>query len=93
MPFIPNPNSWKEREPCRHPEHDPPSLIVLPPGNYTWQCPGCGHLTTFRVDGMYLGGKESTADVHSDIDLRPTWDAFNEGSTAARRYRHTLFNA
>lgn len=27
---------------CRHPEHNPPGMIVLEPGNYEWTCPGCG---------------------------------------------------
>ena len=40
-------------EPCRHPEHDPPSMIVLPPGKYEHTCPGCGHTVTFDVQGSY----------------------------------------
>jgi len=34
---------------CRHPEHDPPRMIVLSPGTYEHECPGCGHVTTFTV--------------------------------------------
>lgn len=32
------------REPlhCQHPEHNPPSMIVLEPGIYEHVCPGCG---------------------------------------------------
>lgn len=29
-------------EVCRHPEHNPPGLIVLKPGRHTYVCPGCG---------------------------------------------------
>jgi hypothetical protein len=31
---------WKVKH-CSHPEHLPPSHIVLPPGNYVHTCPGC----------------------------------------------------
>ncbi len=31
-----------EDDRCRHPSHDPPSMIVLPPGIYEHTCPGCG---------------------------------------------------
>lgn len=34
---------------CRNPEHNPPSMIVLPPGVYEHTCPGCGHVTRFVV--------------------------------------------
>lgn len=36
---------WLER--CRHPEHDPPSMMYLPAGLYEHQCPGCGSRTRF----------------------------------------------
>ena len=26
---------------CRHPEHEPPSMIVLTPGIYEHECPRC----------------------------------------------------
>lgn len=35
---------------CRHPEHNPPNMIVLPPGIYEHECPGCGHKQTVLVD-------------------------------------------
>ncbi len=28
---------------CRHPDHEPPSMIVLKPGIYEHECAGCGH--------------------------------------------------
>lgn len=37
--------------PCLHPEHNPPSMIVLSPGVYEHTCPGCGHSVTFTVYG------------------------------------------
>ena len=43
MPFkkIANPPvPWHSRR-CQHPEHDPPGMIVLPPGTHEWQCPKC----------------------------------------------------
>ena len=35
--------------PCRHPEHEPPTLIVLAPGTYEYICPGCGAEVIFTV--------------------------------------------
>ena len=43
-----------ERPPCRHPDHDLPMHIMLPPGAYEHECSGCGDKFTFRVDGIYL---------------------------------------
>lgn len=46
---------WDKYEPsqqrwnCRHPEHNPPSMQLLPPGSYTWRCPACGKKTSFTV--------------------------------------------
>ena len=34
---------------CRNPEHNPPTMIVLPDGIYEHTCPGCGQTTTFTV--------------------------------------------
>lgn len=39
MPFIDH--QPPPPPPCRHPEHDPPGMIVLKPGTHTWECPGC----------------------------------------------------
>lgn len=41
-------------QPCRHPEHEPPSMIVLPPGIYMHTCPGCGREMTFTVYGTNM---------------------------------------
>lgn len=35
---------------CRHPEHNPPGMIVLPDGLYEHVCPGCGHAQHFTVE-------------------------------------------
>lgn len=34
---------------CRHPEHDPPTMIVLQPGTYRHTCPACGNQVVFVV--------------------------------------------
>ncbi len=34
---------------CRHREHNPPNMIVLPPGVYEYECPGCGRKMTFTI--------------------------------------------
>lgn len=43
--------SWikKPEDTCRHPEHDPPNMIVLDPGAYEYTCPSCGKVTRFYV--------------------------------------------
>lgn len=33
---------WTARR-CRHPEHEAPGMVSLPPGAYEHECPGCGH--------------------------------------------------
>lgn len=30
-----------ELKACRHPQHDPPTMISLPPGIYEHSCPRC----------------------------------------------------
>jgi len=36
-------------KPCLHPEHNPPTHIVLKPGTYRYTCPGCGKVIEFEV--------------------------------------------
>ncbi len=43
-----------EKPPCMHPEHNPPSHMVLSPGEYEYTCPHCGHKVVFSVGGVYL---------------------------------------
>jgi hypothetical protein len=40
---------WDRFEFCNHPEHNPPNMIVLPPGVYEHTCPRCHHKKTFIV--------------------------------------------
>lgn len=39
---------------CRHPEHNPPNMIVLPPGVYEHTCPSCGAKKIFTVNRVTL---------------------------------------
>lgn len=41
MPFV-GYKPFDEKSKCMHPEHHPPSMIVLPPGVHTYECPSCG---------------------------------------------------
>ena len=34
---------------CRHPEHNPATMIVLKPGRYEHTCPRCGEVQGFDV--------------------------------------------
>lgn len=56
MPFIPTEREpWSVvPEPCRSPEHSPPSHIVLKPGVHTWECPVCKQRTVFSVPEVTL---------------------------------------
>ncbi len=42
-----------EKPPCRHPDHNPASMIVRSPGTYEHTCPGCGAKVVFHVGGVY----------------------------------------
>jgi hypothetical protein len=57
---------------CRNPEHNPPNMIVLPPGVYEHTCPGCGHVSQFVVPKgpMYSMSSASSADCTSCYSLR-----------------------
>jgi Zn ribbon nucleic-acid-binding protein len=35
---------------CRHPEHNPPSMMVYENGIYEHECPSCGHKQHFTVN-------------------------------------------
>jgi hypothetical protein len=43
----------KPQEICRHPEHNPPTMIVLEPGVYEHTCPNCGNKITFTIYPNY----------------------------------------
>jgi len=38
---------------CRHPEHNPPGMMVYEPGEYEHECPGCGRIVHFTVWPRY----------------------------------------
>lgn len=44
----------KDRPICLHPEHKPPSHIVLKPGIYQYTCPSCGKVTIVRIQKNFL---------------------------------------
>ena len=48
MPFVKR-EPFEEQKTCNHQEHDPPKMILLDPGNYTWKCPSCGKEQSFVV--------------------------------------------
>lgn len=51
MPFV---KSVPIEPTCVHPEHKPPSHVVLKPGLHTWECPGCGKQQTMWVPEVTL---------------------------------------
>ncbi len=55
MPFIEHiPLPLKKEDSCQNPEHNPPTMIVLPAGQHTYQCPECGKIQTLTVMGIRL---------------------------------------
>lgn len=48
-PFIDH-TDFNEPKQCNHPEHNPPSMILLPSGIHTWQCPCCKKKTPVMID-------------------------------------------
>jgi len=38
--------------PCIHPEHNPPTHIVLRPGIYEYTCPACGKTIRFVIPAI-----------------------------------------
>lgn len=48
-----------DTERCQHPEHNPPAMIVLPPGIYEHACPRCLRKVRFTVrNSVSLGGRK-----------------------------------
>lgn len=47
-------NDVKIPEPCRHSDHQPPSMQVFPPGCYEHECPACKKKTLFRVNAIRM---------------------------------------
>jgi hypothetical protein len=41
-------DGWKGRS-CLHPEHNPPTMIVLEPGAYVYTCPKCNKATFIKI--------------------------------------------
>lgn len=54
MPFLPVPQPNPDPIACQSREHEPPNMMVYPPGSYAWQCPSCGHITVFFVRQYHL---------------------------------------
>lgn len=56
MPFIPQEpeKSYPAPNPCMHPEHNPPNMMVLPPGVHVWRCPACGQEVTINKPEYFL---------------------------------------
>ena len=51
MPLRPLTPEEKEQgnPPCISPKHDPPTMMVYPPGVHVWVCPACGNEIKFTV--------------------------------------------
>lgn len=48
MPFK-KISSFSTEPRCLHPEHNPPTMILMEPGVYEYTCPGCEHSQEYVV--------------------------------------------
>jgi len=65
------------RKICRNPSHDPPNMIVLPPGIYEHECPGCGHKQTFVVPEKPWCEAGRRGEDRPPTERRPkSWERF-----------------
>lgn len=62
-------------KPCRHPEHNPPSMQVFRPGVYEHECPACGAKQVFRVDGVMLTAIEARRRLNCTAAAREAYGA------------------
>jgi ribosomal protein L37AE/L43A len=73
---------------CRHPDHDPPTMMVLSPGVYEHECPSCGRKIVFRVDAPTMdcggGGKHVVVPM-----LVPKWYMTAADGPLRRRLQRT----
>lgn len=52
--FEPAPDSWV-KEPCLNSEHNPPSMLYIPPGQvYRHVCPGCGYECVIYSQSVWM---------------------------------------
>ncbi len=49
LPDNPVPSAFDWTAVCRNPDHDPPRMIVLAPGQYEHTCPACGRVVRFTI--------------------------------------------
>lgn len=52
--------------PCKHPEHNPPSMMVYEPGEWEHECPSCQHATRFNVFPTNM-----LSDVRPSVRMEP----------------------
>lgn len=57
---------------CRHPDHDPPTMICLPPGVYEHERPECGRKIQFNVHGSSMRAKAASCGVLQPLVV-PKW--------------------
>ena len=63
LPRPPQPWSPHEKLPCMDPAHNPLFHMVMEPGVYEYECPGCGEIKTFIVRGICCGTPEGHQKV------------------------------
>lgn len=56
---------------CDHPDHEPSR--VLPPGIYRHECPACGNVTVFTVEGFRKNREQRRDEPWTDTGYRSPW--------------------
>jgi hypothetical protein len=63
--------------PCLHPEHNPPSNIVLDPGVYQHTCPACGRSITFTVHSVVCSVRNDPIVLTTKLSPNTTQIIYN----------------
>ena len=69
---IPDEDRWHPPKVCTDPDHNPPDMIVLPPGRYRHTCLTCGKVVEFVVpEGPRMREPELSVSVRALPDDIP----------------------
>jgi hypothetical protein len=70
---------WNQPAFCQHPEHNFPSMIVLDPGVWEHECPGCGKKVHVFVPlvTMSTGIAAQTSTTAAEVPVTPTSGSFD----------------
>lgn len=65
--YIPSSPNQSNKKQCKHPEHHPPSMIVLKPGIHTWRCPSCKEETRVKILEIDMDSKITEENIRNEL--------------------------